>query len=148
MVSDREGWREAQLALAGPGTVAPLALPLPRAVSERLPARALGIGGDDASVVELRTGEPVAVVGPAGAERDAVAARVARATGIAPPVAESVFSLPGARGPATTVIVRPTARAVREVLRDAPPGLIEPQPVPMRVVLVRDGVAQAVQVSA
>ena len=120
---------------------------LPTEVAGPLPPSALGIGGDDAAPL-LLPALPAAVVGPAGPERDAVARRVHLATGIGPVCADSTFSLggPGVSAPRVVVIVRPTLRSVREVMRDAPHGLVEPAPIPMRCVAIIDGVAAAVQV--
>ena len=53
---------------------------------------------------------------------------------------------PGLPAPRVVVIVRPTLRSVREAMRDAPHGLVEPVPIPLRAVAIIDGVAAAVQV--
>ena len=141
------GWREAQLALPSPWSPGHLVRRLPTVAPSGLPPNALGIGGDESLPMLLRPLQ-AAVVGPQGEERDAVARRVRLATGVSPLVAESAFAVggPGAPMPATVVIVRPTARSVREVVRDGVTGLLEPGPVPFRAVVVVDGVANAVQV--
>jgi len=146
---DASGWREAQLAIPGRWVARPLARPLPTEVTGPLPRHCLGIGGDDAAPLVLPA-VAAAVVGPAGPERDAVATRVQVATGIPPVSAESTFALggPGAPAPRLVVIVRPTLRSVREVARDATNGLVEPAHIPMRCVVIADGVASAVQVLA
>ncbi len=144
---DAAGWREAHLALPGRFHAQPLALPLPTSVTGELPRSAIGIGGDAAAPVLVPAGS-AGVVGPPGAERDAAARRVQLATGAAPAVAESVFALggPGRPTPRVILVVRPTVRSVREVARDRHHGLVEPRPVPLRCVVVIDGVASAVQV--
>jgi hypothetical protein len=142
---DAAGWREAQLSLPAPWEPSAIVRPLPRGVTAHLPATALGIGGDSAVAVHVPRGS-AAVIGPPGAERDAIAARVASAAGERPLVADSAFALAGTAGVRTVVCVRPTARSLREASRDAPRGLIEPAPVPFRVVAIVDDVAMAVQV--
>lgn len=145
VVGDRSGWREVQLALAGTGSVTRLARPLPGVAHTHVPPHALGVGGDDAAVVELPRDQEVAVLGAPGAERDAVARRVEQATGRAPRVAESPFGLNPP--PAVMVLVQPSHRSLREAMRDAPLGLLEPHHAPLRTVLVNGASAMAVQVA-
>jgi len=149
-VNDAHGWREAQLCVAGNASLVSLAQSLPASVSPTasLPKDAIGIGGDLPAPVRLPAG-PAAVVGPPGPERDGIAKRVAAATGADPTVADTAlgFGFPGQPMPRAAVLVRPTARSLRDVLRDAPRGLIGPAPQPLRGVVVIDGIAQAVQYS-
>jgi len=142
-----EGWHEAQLAVPDNWEPVPLVRELPIECPP-LPASALGIGGDMAEPVLLQP-LPAAVVGPPGTERDMVAKRVAMATGIPPLVADSPFTLgaPGLPTPRIVIVVRPTARSVRECMANAPAGLVDPHPLPLRAVAIIDGVAQAVQVA-
>ena len=148
-VHDADGWREAQLCVSRATPWATLTEPLPMELPAglALPADAIGVGGDHPGPVRLPPG-PAAVVGPPGGERDSVAKRVAMATSAEPLVADTAlgFGLPGQPAPRATVIVRPTARAVRDVLREAPRGLLDAAPLPLRAVVVVDGTAQAVQV--
>jgi S-DNA-T family DNA segregation ATPase FtsK/SpoIIIE len=141
------GWAEAQLAMAPPFALSEIVKELPSAIEGPLPRAALGVGGDDAEPIHVPQA-PAAVVGPAGAERDAVARRLALASGHEPLVADSgvLFGMPGQPSPRTIVCVRPTARSLREVLRERALGLIEPSPVPLRGVAIVDGRAIAVQV--
>jgi len=145
-VSLTEGWFECQLCLPGAWQPKPLVTELP-AVCEAAPASALGIGGDKPRAVTIDA-LPVAVVGPPGPERDAVARRVEVVTGSPPRVTDSAFALGAAHSPRSVIITRPSQRSLREVVRDAPKGLVDPQPPPFRVVVVADGVPQAVQVLA
>jgi len=144
---DAAGWREAQLALPGSARIEPLVRTLPPEVRGPLALRAIGIGGDDAAPLTVPQG-PAAVVGPSGPERDAIARRLAIASGADVVTAESGITLrmPGTPACRTVVCVRPTARALREVLRETPHGLLEPAPVPFRAVVIVDGVASAVHV--
>jgi len=141
-VHSSAGWREAQLALPGPWQSAPSVHDLPPTCPP-VPRAALGIGGDSAQAVLLPP-VPSVVIGTPGVEREAVARRVEAATGIAPTVAESAFAAPSAP---VVIVVRPTHRTVREAIRDAPRGLVEPSPVPMRVVASISGQVSAVQVA-
>jgi S-DNA-T family DNA segregation ATPase FtsK/SpoIIIE len=145
--ADSNGWREAQLALPAPFETIPLARSLPRELAEPLTEHAIGIGTDDAVPVFVPR-EQCAVVGPPGPERDSIARRLAIASGHEPIVTDNAFALgmPGSPSPRTVVIVRATARSLREVMREHPRGLIEPSPIAYRVVVVIDGVASAVQV--
>ena len=98
-----------------------------------------GIGGDDARAVLAPTGH-VAVVGPPGPEREAVAQSLG---------AEEVtcVDLPAlVPSSATTVIVtEPTARAVRGGAPHQGRGLTDPAPMPGHGVLGQSGKASAVR---
>ena len=145
--SGTAGWAEVQLSLTPPFEPRSPVRPLPSEAMRPLPRGAIGIGGDDASPLFLPP-EPAAVLGPPGEERDCVVRRVAIATGHDPFVADSglTLGLPGHPSPRAVVCVRPTTRALREVMRERDVGLVEPSPVPLRAVAIVDGRAAAVQV--
>jgi len=146
-VVDAAGWREAQLALPGEAHVEPLVQALPIEVRGPLTRTAIGIGGDLAAPLEVPQG-PCAVIGPVGPEREAIARRLAIASGTDVLAAESglALAMPGTPACRTVVCVRPTARTLREVMRETPHGLLEPATLPFRAVAIVDGVASAVQV--
>jgi hypothetical protein len=112
-----------------------------------LPLTAVGIGGDDARVLHVPRAN-AAVVGIPSPERDAIARRLGVATGSDVLVCDSAFALtmPGRQAPRIVICTQPTSRSLREAMRAAPRGLIEPTPVPFRAVAIIDGVASAVQV--
>jgi S-DNA-T family DNA segregation ATPase FtsK/SpoIIIE len=148
VVMRTNGWAEAQLCLPQPWEHARVVATLPAEVTAALPKGAIGIGGDRATAIVLPPGQAV-VIGPPCAEREAITTAVAAATGASPIVLESGFQLglPGTPTPRVIVCVRPTARAVREIVRNPPRGLVDAAPPPLRAVVVIDGVASAVQVS-
>jgi len=148
-VGSADGWGEAHVAWHGGAArpARPLVTPLPSTLDTYLSPDALGIGTDEAIEVRAPRGQAF-VVGPPGPEREAIARRVAAATGTAPLVSDNAFSIGNPRQPSprTIICVRPTARSVREVTRAPQRGLIDPSPPPLRTVAVIDGVAMALQV--
>ncbi|GMA36478.1 hypothetical protein GCM10025876_26820 [Demequina litorisediminis] len=124
---------EAQLAHAPAAESRPLVTPLPR----RHEGPAWGVGGDDACPWSPPSG-PTVVVGPAGRWRSAVAASIG---------AHATESETGALAPseASVVLIQPTARAVRLAAPLDHAGIVDPAPVPHRVVVIAAGAAVAVQ---
>jgi S-DNA-T family DNA segregation ATPase FtsK/SpoIIIE len=170
-IGARGQWCEAQLASTRGAPNAPLVAPLPTEVSEQalraMGGTVLGIGGDDAAPIALDGSRGVVIAGPPGRERDNAHAWVsallnrvsatttstgADASRRAPDhvrVVDSVLLLPGASaGDAAVVVVEPSVRAVSEVTRSSTAGLVDPMPIPQRVVLVDRGEACAVQLPA
>ncbi len=102
----------------------------------------LGIGGDNATALVVPPG-PVTVVGPPGPTQKAV-------LGVLSGTEVTTVELPALvrPGAAAVVITEPTARAVRQLAPHSWRGVTDPHPVPGRVVIVQDGRAQAVQLTA
>lgn len=98
-----------------------------------------GIGGDYRKEISPPTGH-VAIVGPPGPERDALAESLADAQ-------VTCVELPAlVPSDATAVIVnQPTARAVRAVAPHQWRGVTDPAPLPGHVVVVQGGQATAVR---
>ncbi|WP_062317622.1 FHA domain-containing protein [Demequina maris] len=122
---------------AAPGAV----LVRPLACPPDLPARAVGVVGDEARPLVLpRSG--VVVVGPAGPARDD-ALRALASAGVEAGVGARVGS-----GADVEVVVEPTPMRLRELAIIAPPGVAEASPPRGRVVVRRDGVLEAAQLRA
>lgn len=98
-----------------------------------------GVGGDDAGAVPAPT-ERVAIVGPPGPERDAIADSM-------PNAHVECVDLPALipQGVDTVIVSEPTARAVRAVAPHHWRGLATPTPLAGHVVLVTGGTALAVR---
>ncbi|WP_159449585.1 FHA domain-containing protein [Demequina sp. NBRC 110057] len=125
----------AQLVCAAPAAdvADSLVAPLPRAYA----GPAWGIGGDDAHHVPAPRGS-VVVAGQAGEWRR----RIAASLGEGCSQAETPALAPD---DAVVVLTHPTARAVRLAAPRDHAGLVDPVPVPGRVVVISDGTAMAVQ---
>ncbi|MFW7413680.1 FtsK/SpoIIIE domain-containing protein [Demequina sp. SO4-18] len=132
-------WQIGQLASSGPTASVALAEPLPTGEEIAVPDGMLGVGGDGAEPVLVPSGA-VTVVGPPGPARDAVLERCGAAHA-------SVVELPALvpHGATDVVLVEPSPRAVRQLCPHGWRGVADPVPVAGRVVLVRGGVAAAVQ---
>lgn len=100
---------------------------------------AWGVGGDDAAAVPAPTGH-VAIVGPASAQRDAVANSLSHADVTCVDLPALIPSNVDA-----IVVTEPTARAVRSVAPHSWRGLTSPTPLAGHVVLVHGGAALTVR---
>jgi len=153
-------WIEAQVARLPAATPRPLVASLPTQLAlDALPGMTddglvpIGVGGDDASVVRLDPRRPVIVVGDSGRARESVAAAISqsgqrvgsaiRVTSVENPLVVPRTDLEAA----AVVVATPTCRLVADVCTSDVAGLVDPRPVPGRVVVIVDGTAQAVQLA-
>lgn len=143
MVRATGRWDGVQLALASRHVGSPLVTAL-EAVGNQAGATGApvwGVGGDDGVAVSVPNGK-VAVVGPAGPDRDAVAASLPEGTVTSVDLAALIPSDTQA-----IVVSEPTARAVRAVAPHSWRGLTDPTPLAGQVVLVVNGQAKAVKLT-
>jgi hypothetical protein len=150
-------WREAQLACADERADEPLVSPLPAEVhGAGLPAptspgmAVVGVGGDESEAWEVPRDRPILVVGEGTAAREAAASLTASLDGGGPGVRRHPSALAVDRDSlesATVVLAPPSSRAVRDALGEDVPGLVDPRAPALRVVIVADGRASAVQLA-
>jgi S-DNA-T family DNA segregation ATPase FtsK/SpoIIIE len=146
MVVAGSRWRIAQAARGDEVKAEALVQPLPQHISrERAdcwPANVIGLGGDRCDQVVL---EPcrVAVIGPAGSERDAAIAWL-ESRGHACSAAEHGAGIKGA-APDAFLVLHPTRAGIRSLAPAVPEGLIDTAPHPGRVALIQGRSATPLQ---
>ncbi len=112
----------------------------------------VGVGGDDGAPILLDPTRPVLLVGPPGSARDAAEAALAAAAaraGLALDVKTLESALAAQRGTVapTVVLVEPSLRAAREAFRGDLDGLVDPRPLPGRVLIMFGGEATTAQLA-
>lgn len=147
-------WCEAQIPWSSHTDDHPVVRPLPTRIDathpREWPRGTLGIGGDDARLVELPA-QPVTLVGPPGAAREHAHRHLRRASRDQVPitVADSPLMLPGGRvSDPVAIVVSPHARTPHELGRADLHGVIDPVPIASRVLMVDTDGARAVQLPA
>ncbi len=159
-VGEGARWIETQIASLGSAPRDGVVASLPRSLAaadlpkDLLDGRvAVGIGGDEGSVVGVDPGRPALVVGGTARERaglvatlGSLAARCGARLDARP--VENPLALPRREIEAATVIVAsPTPRLVGDVFTGDASGLVDPRPGPRRVVVVADDGALAVEIA-
>jgi hypothetical protein len=146
---DREGWSDARIADTSLTVTEKLVDSLPGAVrrGDLTSPLAVGLGGDAVHELEVRPGEPVTLVGPAGTERDDVAQVLSAAGAGDVHCVEAPIMMPPRARDGLVVAVAPTPRIAEDLCAGTSAGLVDATPRRGRVLWVESGVGSCAQLA-